>query len=117
MEPLSTSFAFYAAGAAATAASLVKFKSRLELSRAKHRSLGGHARMSRLFAALVPFYENDEGRFFRADDAPADVAEKRRAGFFRLAALYRERAATSLCARAKECPSLRKGHLPTQSIR
>src|SRR6188768_2115463 len=91
MEPLSTSFAFYAAGAAATAASLVKFKSRLELSRAMHRSLGGHARMSRLFAALVPFYEYDEGRFFHADDAPADVAEKRRAGFFRLAALYRER--------------------------
>ena len=51
----------------------------------------GHARMSRLFAALVPFYEYDEGRFFRADDAPADVAEQRRAGFFRLAALYRER--------------------------
>src|SRR5678815_878465 len=91
MEPLSTSFAFYAAGAAATAASLVKLKSRLDLSRAKHRSLGGHARMSRLFAALVPFYEYDEGRFFHADDAPADVAEKRRAGFFRLAALYRER--------------------------
>ena len=91
MEPLSTSFAFYAAGAAATAASLVKLKSRLDLSRAKHRSLTGHARMSRLFAALVPFYEYDEGRFFRADDAPADVAEKRRAGFFRLAALYRER--------------------------
>jgi len=91
MEPLSTSFAFYAAGAAATAASLVRLKSRLELSRAKHRSLTGHARMSRLFAALVPFYEYDEGRFFRADDAPADIAEKRSAGFFRLAALYRER--------------------------
>jgi glutamate-1-semialdehyde 2,1-aminomutase len=91
MEPLSTSFALYAAGAAATAASLVKLKSRLDLSRAKHRSLTGHARMSRLFTALVPFYEYDEGRFFRADDAPADIGEKRRAGFFRLAALYRER--------------------------
>ena len=85
-----TSFVVYAA-AAATAASLVKLRSRLELSRAKHRSLTGHARMSRLFATLVPFYEYDEGRFFCADAAPAEVAEQRRAGFFRLAALYRER--------------------------
>ena len=33
---------------------------RLQLSRAKHRSLAGHARMSRRLARLVPFYEYDE---------------------------------------------------------
>ena len=44
----------------ALATSLVKLKTRLELSRAKHRSLAGHARMSRRVAALVPFYEYDE---------------------------------------------------------
>ena len=48
-------------GAAVLAASaLAKLKSRLELSKAKHRSLTGHARMSRRIAALVPFYEFDE---------------------------------------------------------
>ena len=46
-------------------------------------------------AALVPHYEYDESEFFRADDAPVDVAEQRRAGFMRLAALYAERYATT----------------------
>ena len=73
MDIAPTSLALYAAGAAAAGASLVKLKSRLELSKAKHRSLTGHARMSRLFASLVPYYEYDEGRFFRADDAPDGV--------------------------------------------
>ena len=62
---------------------------RLELSRAKHRSLAGHARWSRRLAALVPFYEYDEAQFFRADDAPDGVAARRRAGFMRLAGAVR----------------------------
>ena len=41
---------------------LYKLKVRLELSRAKHPSLRGHARMARWLAALVPFYEYDEAR-------------------------------------------------------
>ena len=65
---------------------LRKFQIRLQLSRAKHRSLTGHSRMARRFAALVPFYEYDEDRFFRADGAPDPVAAARRAGFMRLAA-------------------------------
>jgi glutamate-1-semialdehyde 2,1-aminomutase len=64
---------------------------RLALSRAKHRSIAGHSRIARRIAALIPHYEYDEQRFFRADDAPADVAAQRRAGFDRLAALYAER--------------------------
>jgi glutamate-1-semialdehyde 2,1-aminomutase len=64
---------------------------RLQLSRAKHRSLAGHAKMSRRLARLVPFYEYDEAQFFRADGAPEDVAEQRKAAFRRLAALYAER--------------------------
>jgi glutamate-1-semialdehyde 2,1-aminomutase len=58
---------------------------RLQLSRAKHRSLAGHSRRARRFAGLVPFYEYGEDRFFRADDAPDSVAGARRAGFMRLA--------------------------------
>ena len=30
--------------------------------------------MARRFASLVPFYEYDESRFFRADGAPEEVA-------------------------------------------
>ena len=78
-------------GAAALGALFAKGKARLQLSGAKHRSLTGHARMSRRIAGLIPFYEYDEARFFRCDDAPDAVAARRRAGFMRLAALYRER--------------------------
>lgn len=47
--------------------------------------------MSRRVAALLPFYEFGEDRFFCSDDAPAEVAARRRAGFHRLAAWYQER--------------------------
>jgi glutamate-1-semialdehyde 2,1-aminomutase len=97
----STTLALYAAGAAALTTSLVKLKPRLELSQAKHRSLSGHARISRRLAALVPFYEYDEARFFCCDDAPADVVARRRAGFARLSELYRERFAKTIQATAE----------------
>ncbi len=64
---------------------------RVQLSLAKHRSLTGHARMARRLARLIPFYEYDEARFFQADDAPAEVAARRRQAFMQLAALYAER--------------------------
>src|SRR5271165_4562355 len=70
---------------------LRKLQLRLQLSRAKHRSLTGHSRMARRFAALVPFYEYGEAVFFRVDGAPDDIAAARRAGFMRLADLYAER--------------------------
>jgi glutamate-1-semialdehyde 2,1-aminomutase len=78
-------------GAATLAAVTPKLKARLALSRAKHRSLAGHARMSRTMAKFVPFYEFEGERFFRADDAPTDFVSRRMAGFDRLAALYRAR--------------------------
>jgi glutamate-1-semialdehyde 2,1-aminomutase len=85
-----------AAGAvAATAVVAPKVRARWALSRAKHRSLAGHSKMSRLAARLIPFYEFDVGDFFRSDGAPADVAGTRQDGFFRLAALYKERFARS----------------------
>jgi glutamate-1-semialdehyde 2,1-aminomutase len=69
---------------------------RLQLSRAKHRSLAGHARLGRLLARLVPYYEYDEVRFFRADDAPESIGGQRRAAFMRLAALYAQRFANTV---------------------
>jgi glutamate-1-semialdehyde 2,1-aminomutase len=80
---------------AATAAVAPKVKARLALSRAKHRSLSGHSKMSRLIARLIPFYEFDISDFFRSDGAPAEVATQRQDGFFRLAALYKDRYALS----------------------
>ena len=65
---------------------------RLQLSRAKHRSLTGHSRMARRFASLVPFYEYDDAAFFDSDSAPADVATARRSAFMRLAQLLSSRA-------------------------
>jgi glutamate-1-semialdehyde 2,1-aminomutase len=86
----------FAAGAVAvTAAVAPKVRARLALSRAKHRSLTGHSKMSRLVARLVPFYEFDIDDFFRSDGAPVDVATQRQDGFFRLAALYEDRFARS----------------------
>ena len=76
-----TTLAFYGLGAAAVATSVVTLKKRLQLSQAKHRSLAGHARMSRWLAGFVPFYEYSEERFFCSDDAPAEIAARRRDGF------------------------------------
>src|ERR1700686_2607452 len=70
---------------------LRKLQLRLQLSRAKHRSLTGHSRMARRFASLVPFYEYDEARFFGTDGAPEDVVAARRAGFMRLSKEFAER--------------------------
>ena len=91
-----TTLAFYGVGGAAVATSLFKLRRRYELSKAKHRSLAGHSRMARRLAALLPFYEYDEARFFCSDGAPADVAQSRRAGFARLSALYKTRFAETI---------------------
>jgi glutamate-1-semialdehyde 2,1-aminomutase len=76
----------YVLGACALVFLLRKAWARLQLSRAKHRSLAGHARMARRFAGLVPYYEYGEDRVFRADGAPDEIAAARRAAFTRLAA-------------------------------
>ena len=101
------SLAGYALGAAAIAIVLVKLKSRIELSCAKHPSLTGHARLARRFAALVPAYSYYEPRFFCADDAPAEIAAARRNGFFRLSRLLGDR-----CPRTLELTAQVRESLP-----
>ncbi|MEY8878866.1 MAG: aminotransferase class III-fold pyridoxal phosphate-dependent enzyme [Leptothrix sp. (in: b-proteobacteria)] len=88
----------------ALAWTLPKAKRRLELSRAKHRSLAGHSRMAKRVAGLIPGYAYGEDRFFNADGAPADIAAQRRAGFERLTALYAERypLSSAMTAQARE---------------
>ena len=67
----------YSAALVASACALRAGRMRLQLSKAKHRSLQGHVRMSQRFAKLVPFYEYGEERFFSSDDAPAHVVAQR----------------------------------------
>ena len=81
----------YALAGIALAVVLRRLQLRLQLSRAKHRSLTGHSRMARRFASLVPFYEYDESQFFQTDGAPEDIVAARRAGFMRLSRLFAER--------------------------
>ncbi len=86
--PILSLSAVAVAGAAAT---FPKIKARLELSRAKHRSLTGHSKMSRRVARLLPFYEFSGDQYFNADGAPAEIAGQRKDAFFALAKLYAER--------------------------
>jgi glutamate-1-semialdehyde 2,1-aminomutase len=101
------SLLLYGLGAGAAAAlGLPALKARLELSRAKHPSLAGHARLARRVAALVPGYRYGEERFFRADGAPDEIEARRRAGFARLSALYRERFPSSVALTEEAKPVL-----------
>ena len=61
---------------------------RVQLSRAKHRSLAGHARIAQRLARWVPGYAYDEARFFAVDGAPAPLAERRRAALQRLSRAF-----------------------------
>ena len=101
-----TTLTLYGVGGAALAASLAKLRRRFNLSTAKHQSLTGHARIARRLAALVPFYEYDEARFFCSDNAPADIAEARRDGFARLSALYQTRFAETIRRTAEAAKSI-----------
>ena len=102
----SLSLAFYGIGAATVATSVATLKKRLELSHAKHKSLAGHSRMARRLAGLVPFYDYGDDRFFCSDDAPADIAVRRRAGFERLSALYKTRFAETIRCTAEASESI-----------
>ncbi len=69
---------------------ITRLRSRLLLSRAKHPSLSGHARLSKKIAKLIPNYEFGEEQFFLSDDAPESIAHNRRVGFERLASHFRD---------------------------
>ncbi len=101
-----TTLAFYGLGAAATAASAVTLKKRLQLSQAKHSSLAGHARMSRWLAGFVPFYDYGADRFFCSDGAPDEVVTRRRDALARLSALYKVRFAQTITHTAKASDSI-----------
>ena len=57
----------------ALAWTLPKARRRLQLSRAKHRSLAGHSKLAKRIAGWIPGYAYDEQRFFDSDGAPPEV--------------------------------------------
>ncbi len=69
---------------------------RLQLSRAKHRSLAGHSKMAKGLARLLPAYRFDEERFFSCDGAPEALAQQRKKAFYGVAQQLRERHANTL---------------------
>ncbi len=103
---MNETLAIYTFSLAALLATLPRIKRRLELSRAKHRSLAGHSRMAKRVARMIPFYAYDADTFFCADGAPADIAQRRQAGFMALAALYQERFAQSVALTAEAGESI-----------
>jgi glutamate-1-semialdehyde 2,1-aminomutase len=83
------------AGAGAAALTAARLKQRLELSWAKQPTLAGHPRIARRLAGWLPARSYGEDEFFASDGATAEVIARRRAGFKRLAELYRTRFAHS----------------------
>ena len=75
-------------------------RSRLALSRAKHRSLAGHSRIAKRIAGLLPGYAYDEDTFFNSDQADQAVVQRRRDGFRALVALYESRFAQGVAVTA-----------------
>src|SRR6185369_16769263 len=92
----STSLVWPLLAAAAIATGVPAAWRRLQLSRAKHPSIAGHAKLSRRIAAQIPFVSYDEHKFFACDGAPDDVVEQRKFAFDRLAAASRQRAPASV---------------------
>ena len=100
MEETLSLGAFAALTLGALAWALPRAHRRLQLSRAKHRSLAGHSRIAKRLAALIPGYAYDDDGFFGSDDAPAAVVAQRRLAFAQLTRLYQERYARSAASTA-----------------
>jgi glutamate-1-semialdehyde 2,1-aminomutase len=79
---------------------------RLQLSRAKHQSLAGHARLARRVARLIPRHAYDGDRFFDSDGAPTEVAARRRVALERLSAEFHARFARSIAATRAAAPGI-----------
>ena len=90
-----------AAAIAGVAAAFPKVQARLALSRAKHRSLTGHSKMSKMVARLMPHYEFDINDFFCSDGAPPEIATQRQDAFFRLSGFYAKHYAKGRAATAE----------------
>lgn len=69
---------------------------RLQLSKAKHRSLAGHSNISKFIARLLPHYDFNDDAFFNADQASTNTVLARQRAFEQLSAQLSERAPLSI---------------------
>ncbi len=79
---------------------------RLQLSRAKHRSLAGHARWAKRIAGWIPRLAYGAEQALACDDAPADVPARRRAAGQRLAADFAAACPQGLALTAAAKPAI-----------
>ena len=93
-------------GAALLLLILPKAIARVRLSRAKHRSLAGHARVASRVVAWLPALDYPLDGFFRVDGAPAEVENARKHAFFRLSELLQQRQPQSQVATREAMPVL-----------
>jgi glutamate-1-semialdehyde 2,1-aminomutase len=75
---------------------MMKITQRLQLSLAKHPSLGGHLRMAKRVAKWIPGYDYGPERWFDIDGAPASVAMQRRHALQNLGAQLQSRSPQTL---------------------
>ncbi|MGQ9724082.1 MAG: aminotransferase class III-fold pyridoxal phosphate-dependent enzyme [Tepidimonas sp.] len=80
---------------------------RWQLSRAKHPSLAGHARLAKRVARWLPSYQLSAPEAFAVDGAPPDVVQRRQHAWTALARRLAERAPRTLALSAHA-----RSHLP-----
>ena len=100
-------------GAAFLMASAVVWQ-RLQLSLAKHPSLGGHLRMSKRFANWLPAYSYPQATWFCVDGAPEAISQKREAALTKLGQTLRERSPITLAHTAQAKPMISDMQLTSQ---
>jgi glutamate-1-semialdehyde 2,1-aminomutase len=94
------------ATALACALLLKKLHQRLQLSMAKHPSLGGHLRMSKRVAGWIPAYSYRDEDWFAADQAPLEVADQRKHALQALAQRLKSRSPLTLAMSAEVKPMI-----------
>ena len=102
MEPLNT--LTLSATALASLLLLKKLHQRLQLSMAKHPSLGGHLRMSKRVAKWIPAYSYAGEDWFAADHAPQTVVTQRQQALAALAQRLHSRSPHTLALSAQVKP-------------
>lgn len=91
-----------------------KIKQRLELSFAKHPSLGGHLRMAKKVAKWIPGYHYDAAHWFSIDGAPTDIASQRQRALEKLGHTLRHKSPQTLAMTQQTKPMISDMQLISQ---
>ena len=100
--------------AMAAAVLLQRVVQRLQLSFAKHPSLGGHLRMSKRFAHWLPAYSYNPETWFSVDGAPPDIAHTRQTALSALGVKLKSRSPLTLAHTAAAKPMISDMQLTSQ---